>query len=467
VSRGGPGQGQQGTSNGSPSLLSLGRRFLAATPALPGEVELYLERSRTTSIKVYARQVESLVTGAPSGVGVRYVLDGRQGYAYTADLGDEAFRRTLDRAVANAEATDPDPHVALPQPPRSYPDVPGLWRPGVGSTPMERKIALAMEAEAVALAAEEIETVEESAYADGESQVALVSSLGVEVEGEQTVCYCYLSAHARRGEDVQTALGYTTGREPEDLEAEVAGAEAALKARRLLGAAPCASGSYTVVLDREVAAAVLGIIARALSAEAVQKGRSLFVGKEGKLVAATQLCLVDNGVHPEGMDSSAFDDEGVPRGQTDLIRDGVLAGYLYDTYTANRAGGGRGSTGNAARGSYRSAPGVSSSNLVLEAGECSLEELFARVGKGLYVLSVTGLHSGANPVSGEFSVGAVGHLIENGALGAPVREITIASDLLSMLRNVTDRAGDQRWIPFHGSVLTPAIAIGGIAVSGT
>jgi len=461
------GSAGQGTGNGSMGLLTLGRRFLAATPALPGEVELYLERSRTTSIKVYAREVESLVTGAPSGVGVRYVHEGRQGYAYTADLGDEAFRRTLYRAVANAEATDSDPHVTLPEPARSYPDVPGLWRPGVGSTSMERKIALAMEAEAVALAAEEIETVEESTYADGESQVALLSSLGVEVEGEQTVCYCYLSAHARRGEDVQTALGYTTGREPEELEAEAAGAEAALKARRLLGAAPCASGSYTVVLDREVAAAVLGVISRALSAEAVQKGRSLFAGKEGELVGAAQLCLVDNGVHPEGMDSSAFDDEGVPRGQTDLIRDGVLAGYLYDTYTANRAGEGRRSTGNAARGSYRSAPGVSSSNLVLEAGQGSLEELFTRVRKGLYVLSVTGLHSGANPVSGEFSVGAVGHLIENGSLGPPVREITIASDLLSMLRNVSDRAGDQRWIPFHGSVLTPAIAIGEIAVSGT
>jgi len=143
--------GHQGTRNGSTGLLTLGRRFLAATPALPGDVELYLQRSRTTSIKVYAREVESLVTGAPTGVGVRYVHEGRQGYAYTADLGDEAFRRTLDRAVANAEATDPDPHVTLPEPARSYPDVPGLWRPGVGSTPMERKIALAMEAEAVAL----------------------------------------------------------------------------------------------------------------------------------------------------------------------------------------------------------------------------------------------------------------------------------------------------------------------------
>jgi PmbA protein len=220
------------------------------------------------------------------------------------------------------------------------------------------------------------------------------------------------------------------------------------------------------VLDREVAASILGVVVHALSADAVQRGRSLFAGRLGEQVAASAFNLVDDGLHPDGMATSSFDDEGVPRGTTTLIGSGVLRAFLHDTYTATREGGSARSTGSAERGSYRGSPGVSPSNLVVESGEGSLEELLARVGSGLYVVGITGLHSGANPVSGELSVGAHGHLIEGGALGAPVREITIATDMLSLLRNLSDRGGDARWIPFSGSVLTPSLAVTGVTVAG-
>ena len=345
--------------------------------------------------------------------------------------------------------------------------MPGLWRPALGAATMERKVALAVRAEAVALAQPEIETVEESVYSDSESRVALVSSLGIAIEGQATFCYVYLSAHARRGDDVQTALGLVSGREPGELDAEAAGLEAAGKAAALLGAAPCASGRYTVVFDREVAAAVLSVISQALSAEAVQKGRSLFAGRVGERVAAGQVRLVDDGLHPDGMASSPFDDEGVPHELTPLIEAGVLRGFLHNSYTARKEGGATRSTGNASRGSYRSAPGVAPTNLVLDPGAGSLEDLFGRVGRGVYVVNISGLHSGANPVNGEFSVGATGHLIEAGDRGRPVREITIASDMLALLANVVDRADDARWIPMYGSVLTPSVAIADVTVSGT
>jgi PmbA protein len=167
------------------------------------------------------------------------------------------------------------------------------------------------------------------------------------------------------------------------------------------------------------------------------------------------------------MATSPFDDEGVPRRRTVLVEGGVLQGFLHDTYPARKQGEDTGSTGNAARSSYRGAPTVSTSNLVVDDGHGSLEDLFDRVGSGLYVVSITGLHSGANPVSGEFSVGATGHLIEGGARGRPVREVTIASDFLSMLANLNDRAGDARWVPLYGSVLTPSLAITDMTVSGT
>lgn len=449
-------------------LLAVGREALARAAGLPGDLEVFVQESETTSIKVYQGEVESLVSGRPKGLGARYVHAGRMGYAYTGDFSPAGLAHVVAMAVANTEAADPDPAVGLPAGAAGirYPEVPGLWRPGLLSTPMEAKIALAVEAERVALASPKIETVEESSYVDSAGRTAVLSTRGVEAYGEQTFCYVYASAHARERDDVQTGLGFSTGREPGELDAEEAGSEAARKAAALLGARPCPTGLYTVVLDREVAASVLGVVVHALTADAVQRGRSLFAGRLGEQVAASAFDLVDDGLHPDGMATSSFDDEGVPRGATTLIGSGTLKAFLHDTYTATREGGSARSTGNAERGSYRGSPGVSPSNLVVEAGEGSLEELLARVGSGLYVVGITGLHSGANPVSGELSVGAHGHLIEGGALGAPVREITIATDMLSLLRNVSDRGGDARWIPFSGSVLTPSFAVTGVTVAG-
>jgi PmbA protein len=166
------------------------------------------------------------------------------------------------------------------------------------------------------------------------------------------------------------------------------------------------------------------------------------------------------------MATSPFDGEGVPRQQTALIRAGVLEAYLHSSYTARKAAKGAVSTGNAERGSYRAGPRVAASNLVLTAGLGSLDELVARVGNGLYVESAAGLHSGVNPISGEISVGVTGRMIENGALAAPVREVTIATDFLSLLGSVSDIGGDTRWIPLYGSAYTPSVAVRGITVSG-
>jgi PmbA protein len=219
-----------------------------------------------------------------------------------------------------------------------------------------------------------------------------------------------------------------------------------------------------VVLDQFVAASFAGFIGGMLSADAVQRGRSLFADKLGEEIAGTDFVLADDGLHPDGPATAPFDGEGSPRRRTPLIEGGKLLTFLYDARTARR--GERETTGNAGRGSYRTPPSVSTTNLVLEAGDATVGELVARAGDGLYVASVAGLHSGVNPVSGTFSVGATGRLIENGELGRPVREITIASDLVSMLRAVQAVGGPGRWVPFGGSVKSAPVLIAEMQVSG-
>jgi PmbA protein len=183
----------------------------------------------------------------------------------------------------------------------------------------------------------------------------------------------------------------------------------------------------------------------------------------GRAVGSPVFTLVDDGRRLDGPGACPFDSEGVPSGRTELFTGGTLNGFLHDTYTARRTGGGQRSTGNAKRGGYRSAPGVGTSNFFVDGGELSFEELLSKAGGGVLIRDVSGAHSGANPISGEFSVGATGLRIEGGATGEPLREMTIASTLPEMLAGVAGVGSDLR---FFSSVGTPSILIGEMTLAG-
>jgi len=232
----------------------------------------------------------------------------------------------------------------------------------------------------------------------------------------------------------------------------------------MVGARPTTSRKAPVVLDAFTTASFMGIAAGALSGEAVLRGRSPFVGKEDEEIASIALTITDDGLVAGGPSSAPFDGEGVAQRVTPLIAGGRIENFLYDARTAREAG--TVSTGSARRGSYRGAPGPGASNIVVAAGEASLEDLFKAAGDGLYVTNVVGLHSGVNPVSGVFSVGASGIEIKDGQLAGPVREATIASDLIAMLKAVKLVGAERRWIPFGGSVLTAPLLIGEMTIAG-
>jgi PmbA protein len=307
--------------------------------------------------------------------------------------------------------------------------------------------------------------VENSVYSDALGRVALANSRGFAASYSATQAWAYSSAFAGEGADLMTGLGVGLGRDPGALDPEAIGAEAAERALALVGARQPESRRCPVVLDAFVAASFIGFIGATLSADAVQRGRSLFAEREGDEVADPALRLADDGTDPDGPGSAPFDGEGTPTRRTPLLEDGRLLGFLYNTRTARKAG--RETTGNATRVSYRSPPSVGTSNLLVEAGDRTLDDLVAEAGEGLYVTDVAGLHSGVNPVSGTFSVGASGRLVEGGELGAPVREITIASDLVSMLKAVRFVGSEARWVPFGGSVKAPPLLVAEMAVSGS
>ena len=436
----------------------------AAVAAGASDAEAWAEESTSRRVRVYAGEVESLSDAGGRGIGVRAFVGTRAGYAYGTDLSDDGVGDTARAAREAAELADEDEYEGLPEE-LGTSDVHGLASAGFADWPTERVVELALEVDRAARAPEGVTQVENSVYSDGRGSVALANSRGFAASYEATQAWAYSSAFAGEGADLMTGLGVGMGRDPAALDPEAIGAEAAERALALVGARQPESRRCPVVLDSFVAASFVGFIGSMLSADAVQRGRSLFAGREGDEVAGPVLRIADDGTDPDGPASAPFDGEGTPTRRTALIEEGRLLGFLYDSRTARRAG--RSTTGNASRGSYRTPPAVGTSNLIVDAGELDLAALIAQVSSGLYVTDVAGLHSGVNPVSGTFSVGASGRLIENGELGQPVREITIASDLVSMLQTVRLTGSEARWVPFGGSVKAPPLLVAEMAVSGS
>lgn len=428
------------------------------------QAEAFALVSSSLKIKVYRQEVEELASSTGSGVGVRVFKGSSVGYAYTSDLTEESLRATAEAAANNAAVAAPDRFLGLPEPATQFPEL-DIYSDGLHSFGVEKKIALAKEVEQAALERDSrISQVESATYAEGEGRVAIANSLGFQREFMETTCYAFLQAIAQQEGEMQTGMSFTTGREPGQLNATACGREAAERAVALLGGSQCQSMSCPVVTDPFVTASIIGVIGSALTGESVQKQRSMFAGLEGEAVASSIFRLADDGTHPDGLSSAPFDGEGVPTRETVLINNGVLQGYLYDAYTGRKES--RESTGNGVRGSYSSMPHVGATNLRVIGGDTPFDEMISSIGLGFYVTDVVGMHSGANSVSGDFSVGATGRLIRGGQLAEPVREVTIAGNLLAMLKSIQAVGNDHRWVPFGGSVQAPSLLIGEMTVSG-
>jgi PmbA protein len=446
-----------------PDLLGLARRVLDKAGA-DEDVEVYVAHGRETSIRVFEGEIEELTAAESAGVGVRVISEGRQGFSYVGALDESAAADALLEARDNARFATVDEHAGLASPDGVAAPVLDLWREELVSFPTDKKVALAVELERQVRAGDtRIRQVVSSDYVDGLGETAIATSRGIAVSSRQTGCYLFVHAVAGDGDDTQTGFGFSVGRAPGELDVGLAASDAVDRATRLLGAKKAKSAKLTAVLDRRVTATLLGILSGTLSGEEVVKGRSLFAGRIGEQVGVGELTLVDDPTNPLAYGASEFDAEGLACRRNALISKGELSGFLYNTYAANLAG--RSSTGSAVRGGFRTTPGVGAQALYLEPGTRDQSEIISLVGDGFLVQSITGVHSGVNPVSGDFSVGAEGLMIRGGELAEPVREVTIASTIQRMLQHVVAVGSDIEWLP--GAATGVTLAIDEISLSGS
>lgn len=427
------------------------------------QVEAYVARGRSTEIKVFEGDIESLSSAESAGVGIRIIAGSKQGFAYAGSLDADVVAETMAEARDNAGFGTPDEYLGLAQPDGVAAADLDLWRDELGSFPTDQKVAAALELERLVRAGDpRIRQVESTYWGDSAGQSAVATSTGIVASSRRTSCHVSAYAIAGEGSDTQTGGGYSVGRAPEELSLDEAAGDAVYRATRLLGARKPRSSRLTVVLEPRITATLLAILAGTLDGEAVLKGRSLFSKRVGEAVSVPALTLVDDPTDPEAFGAARYDAEGLACRRNVLIDNGVLQGFLYNTYAARRAS--TASTGSAVRAGFKSGPGVGARAVAIQPGSSSPEEIMASLGEGLMVQSISGVHSGVNPVSGDFSVGAEGMLIQGGALGQPVREFTIASTIQRMLHEVVAIGNDLERLPSSATGLTLAIA--DVSVSG-
>ncbi len=425
------------------------------TEAAKRGVDLEVLATSESSLSIQARAgVTSDVSMSRSGgIGLRVVTDGRVGYAYTEELSEEALGWTLSEAVANAELQESG-SVSLPE--------------GVAlgrhelvdeglSAALQDKKAATIKLERQVATDERVQAVQYAGYNEVRAEVEIGSTTGV--DGAYNVGYTSLftAMVMRQGESVKQGYERTAKREFHQLDPGRTAQESLRKLGRHLGATPLKTGRRRAVFEPDVVSTLLALLGFAISGKTLAEGKSRLAGKLGQRIASSLVTLVDDPTLPDGLGSRPFDSEGTPAKRLVIIEDGVLRSFIHNTDTAARTG--QENTGHASR-RYKGTLDVGLSNLLLLPGSGITPA------DGVLVTDLMGVHAGANPITGDVSVQAMG-LETVGGESRPVDDFAISFNLFDLLERVEEVGDDAEWlVGWTGVAKVPSIAVADVSFAG-
>ncbi len=425
------------------------------------DAEAYLRNTASTSIEVKGGVVDAFERSRDGGAGLRVLSGGRIGFAFTNDLSDAGIALLVDAALTSGREAEQDPFAALPDFSEAvYPAV-SIHDPEMVGLSEQEKIGrvVAMEREAFGVD-NRIKRIRKASASFSASETLIMNSRGAEVHFRGTAASASIEVVAEQGGEAQAGWEYDARRFYRSLDIEGVGKRAAQKALDLLGARHIDSTKAPVILDAAVAEEFLSILASGFSSENVQKKKSLLIGKLDSVIASPLITIMDDGLLEQGLGTAPSDDELIPMKTKIVVDQGRLAMFLYNAYTARKDKAV--STGNGMRGGFKGLPGVGVTNLFIKPGTISPVQLIADTDRGLLVTEIMGAHT-ANPISGDFSVGASGFWIEKGEKSYPVREITIAGNILDLMKGVDALCNDLR---FSGRIGSPTLRVKELSISG-
>ncbi|MEK6758380.1 MAG: TldD/PmbA family protein [Deltaproteobacteria bacterium] len=426
--------------------------------------EIYLSREKGMSLEAKEGSIDAMKVRSSAGVGLRVLYGMRQGFGFSSVLSSGALTDLVGNAVTGASRSAEDKFLgfAAPTASSSATDELGIFDEAFAGVDEKEKIDTAIEIEKSALAYDKrVKRVRKASYSESVVSSRIVNSNGVDLTEAATYYSASVTAVAEEGADSQMGWEMALGHTRMAIDPEFVGSSAGRNAVRMLNARKLATMKSPALIENTVACELLESLAGSFLGDNVEKGKSMLIGKAGNQVASRALNIIDDGLMYAGWSTSVFDGEGMARQRTELLTNGVCNGFLYDGYWARRAG--RASTGSAARSGYKGSPGVGISNLYIDKGDKDPSTLMRLMKNGVFITELLGVHT-INTVSGDFSLGAAGFMVENGAIAYPIRGLAISGNLLDLFSKVDSCGSDLRFI---GSIGAPCLLISEIEASGT
>lgn len=428
------------------------------------DYELYYSKSDETSVEIFMTEVKGFNSANNMGICFRCVIDGQTGYASTENMTEEEAVSIVTRAIENAKSLESEAPSFIHKLGDTYTTV----EKEETTTPAASELvdfALDLQKEIYAQDKRVIDGTQAVA-GFGSSEKAIFNSNGIDLVNSAAFDYCYAMAIVSDGTDMYDGMEIASGKMSDFDKTEIA-KEAVKDAVDTIGHTSVPSGEYTVVLSNKVMASLLSTYSSVFSAEAAQKGLSLLKDKEGEIVTADIITITDDPIYKDALEKATFDDEGAATYAKNVIENGKFTTFLHNLATAAKAG--VKTTGNGFKASYASPVGVNHYSFYINPVKGSLEDLFAEAGNGIYITSIEGMHAGANPITGDFSLSSGGFKIENGKKGGPIKGITISGNFLQLLKSISSVGEDLKFNPFALSAHrcgSPSVLVKGMSVAG-
>ena len=403
----------------------------AANAAGVTEYEIYCSSEENISTETLKDEISAFGSGMSGGVGFRCIVNGKMGYASTSLMENEELAALVMRARENAKAIENEDEVFIFRGSESYGKI-NAKKPVVADAHMLKECALKVQKDAYGYNSCVVDGTQSGAISFA-SQTSLYNSYGLELKNEVGMTGCYCVSVVNLNDEAKNNFEFALGLCGEEVDALAK--KSVDGAMDKLGAVGVESGKYSIIIDGDQMMNMLSTFASVFSAKSARMGLSLLAGKEGEVIASECVNITDDPMREGCPIQTAFDGEGVATYKKSVVEGGVLKTLLYDLTNAKIMG--KQSTGNGQRGSYESQVAISPYNFSINAGEKSLEEMFAYMGEGIYITVLEGLHVAADAITGDFSIESAGFRIRDGKKAEAIKSFTIAGNFFELLKKLS------------------------------
>lgn len=426
------------------------------------DCEIYYTDGEDISITVYEGEVEKYNLDKSFGLSFRGMLNGKMGYSYTEILDDKAIDMLIKNAKEASKCIESTDEQFIYEGDKYYSKV-QTYSEKLENIDAAKLIEIALDLEKQTKEySDKVVNISSCKVSYSSSKNGIYNTKGLELSNKGNLIIAYVIPIVEDNNEKQDGMGYKIADSLEEIDTKEIAKQGVKEALSKLGGSTISSGNYKTIIYNEAMASLLETFADIFSGEAAQRGLSLLKGKEGEVIASNIVSIVDDPLLDKGLASTPFDDEGVATFKKDIVSNGVLNTLLHNLKTAHKAN--VKTTGNGFKASYSSPVSVEPTNFYIEKGEASIKELMKEVKEGIMVTDFAGLHSGANSITGDFSLAAKGFYIKDGKKEYPVEQITVAGNFFDLLKNIKFIGNDLSF-PIS-SVGSPSVIVEGLSIAG-